>query len=180
MGCSTKGKIKGYVSAEEILNFIRQKYDSNAFSDVSRHIEMPLTEVTWKYELNAHSVSNDHYYTEYGNIIFNYNNERRQLFYFYSNINSFENLSYYSDLDLADMVMAETVSLSLGDYGSSRDIMKELVAQFGGGWVDYNDCDSEPFYPIELNEDKSIKPVIIITKKELYEKFGGVVIIKED
>ena len=78
------------------------------------------------------------------------------------------------------MVKAETTSLSLGCWGSSVEIITELVAQFGGGWVDNNDCDSEEYYPVELNVDGSIKPVIVITRQELYDKFGGIVIIKED
>lgn len=35
MGVDTKGYIKGYVSADEIVNFIRQKYDKNAENHVT-------------------------------------------------------------------------------------------------------------------------------------------------
>ena len=180
MGCDTNGKIKGYVSAEEILNFIRQKYDPNAKSYVTRDRTYPINEVTWKYKFNEHSKDNDYWYTEDGYITFTYKDEQRQLFYVYSNINSFENEDYYENLGLLDMVKAETTSLSLGCWGSSVEIITELVAQFGGGWVDNNDCDSEEYYPVELNVDDSIKPVIVITRQELYDKFGGIVIIKED
>ena len=85
MGCDTKGKIKGYVSAEEILNFIRQKYDPKAKSHVTRNQTSPIDEVTWKYKFNEHSKDNDYWYTEEGFITFTYKDEQRQLFYIYSN-----------------------------------------------------------------------------------------------
>ena len=58
------------------------------------------------------------------------------------------------------------------------EIIKEIVAHFGGGWIDENDCDDEDYYPIELNVDGSIKQVQYITMEDVYEKFGSVVIIK--
>lgn len=180
MGCDTKGKIKGYVKAEEILNFIQQKYDPNAKSYVTRHQIAPINEISWKYKFNKHSDDKDHWYDEAGYINFTYKDEQRQLFYFYSNINSFENIDYYKDLGLLDMVKAETTSLNLGYWGSSVEIITELVSQFGGGWVDNNDCDSEEFYPIEFNQDGSIKPVIYVTMQDIYDKFGGIVIIKDN
>lgn len=76
------------------------------------------------------------------------------------------------------MVEMETTYLSLGCWGNSVDIMKELVAHFGGGWIDENDCDDKEYYPVELNVDKSIKPVQYVTMNDIYEKFGNVVIIE--
>lgn len=55
--------------------------------------------------------------------------------------------------------------------------MKEIVAHFGGGWVDENDCDDKEYYPIETNPDRSIRPVQYVTMEEIYEKFGSVVVI---
>ena len=78
------------------------------------------------------------------------------------------------------MVLHETTTISLGRDKNSVDIIKTLVAQFGGGWIDENDCDDNDFYPIEMDADGNIKPVIYVTMEEIYEKFGGVVIIKEN
>ena len=77
------------------------------------------------------------------------------------------------------MVEAETTYLSLGFWGNSVEIMKEIIAHFGGGWIDENDCDDKTYYPIMINEDGSIKPVQYITMNDIYEKFGSVVIITE-
>ena len=75
------------------------------------------------------------------------------------------------------MVESETTYLSLGYWGSSIEIIKEIVAHFGGGWIDENDCDDKEYYPIELDVDGNIKPVQYVTMNDIYEKFGSVVVI---
>ena len=77
------------------------------------------------------------------------------------------------------MVRAETTSLSLGKWNSSVEIIKDIVTHFGGGWIDEDDCDSEDYYPIESNPDGSIKPVIKVTMQDIYDKFGGIVVITD-
>lgn len=178
MGVDTLGKIKGFVRHEEILNFIRQKWDKNARDGVEKRIDCPISECNWKHKINEHNEDNENWYTTYGFISFKYNKEDRMLFYSYSNINSYDNLEYYSKNNLQDMVESETTYISLGYWGSSVEIIKEIVAHFGGGWIDENDCDDKEYYPIELKEDGSIKPVKYVTMEEIYEKFGGIVIIK--
>lgn len=177
MGCDTHGKIKGYVRHEEIFNFIRQKYDKDATCEVRKKTYCPISECNWKYRVNEHSEDNKNWYSLCGSICFKYKGEERRLFYVYDNLNSFENLEYYSEHGLEDLVKAETTYISLGYWGNSVEIIKEIVAQFGGGWVDENDCDDEVYYPIENNVDGNIKPVIYVTMEDIYEKFGGVVII---
>lgn len=68
---------------------------------------------------------------------------------------------------------------TLGYWGNSIEIIKEIVAHFGGGWVDENDCDDKEYYPIEVNTDGSVKPIKYVTMKDIYEKFGSVVVITE-
>lgn len=177
MGVDTRGKIKGFVRHEEILNFIRQKWDKDAKDDIKKHITCPMSECNWKYEINEHSEDNENWYAIYGYIYFKYNSERRILFYSYDNINSYENIDFYSEHGLRDMVEMETTYISLGCWGSSIEIIKELIAHFGGGWIDENDCDDKVYYPIELNVDGSINPVQYVTMEDIYEKFGGTVII---
>lgn len=177
MGCDTHGKIKGYVRHEEIFNFIRQKYDENAAMSIKKKIVYSLSGCKGEYRLNAHSEDHANWYDICGRIDFRYKEEDRSLFYSYSNVNFFENLEYYSEYRLEDMVKSETTYLSLGYWGSSVEIIKEIVAQFGGGWIDKNDCDDQPYEPVEVNSDSSIKPVIHVTMEDIYKQFGGVVII---
>lgn len=172
MGVDTKGRLIGRVKPEEVLNFIKQKYDANAMSDVKRRYDD--YEFTWKHE----KYGDEKPYTESGSIYFKDGDNNRKLFYYYTNVNSFENLELYSELGLEDMVKSETTQLILGYWGNSANIMTDLATEFGG-WIDENDCDDESYYPIIKNSEGSIRPVIYVTMDEIYEKFGGVVVIKK-
>lgn len=149
MGCDTCGKIKGYVKHEDIFEFIKNNYDKDATHRVIRQIICHLSECDWKYKLNEHSDDNENWYDIYGSINFKYNEEERMLFYCYSNINSYENLKYYSECGLEDMVKTETTHIGLGCWGSSVKIIKEIVENFGGGWLDENDCDDKEYYLVK-------------------------------
>ena len=177
MSVDTHGKIKGFVRHEEIFNFIRQKWNKDARDDVKKRITCHISECDWKYKINENSEDNENWYSIHGFIDFKYNDEDRMLFYNYSNLNSYENLEFYSKYNLRDMVETETTYLSLGCWGSSVEIIKEIVAHFGGGWIDENDCDDKEYYPIELDVDENIKPVQYVTMNDIYEKFGSVVVI---
>ena len=159
MGVDTHGKIKGHIKYEEIFNFIRQKYDKNALCNIKKSINSPLEGCDWRYKINEHSEDNENWYMISGRIDFNYHGEERSLFYVYDNLNSYENINFYSE------------------HGLSVEIVKEIVAHFGGGWVDENDCDDKEYYPVELNTDGNIKPVQYVTMADIYEKFGSVVVI---
>lgn len=149
MGVDTHGKIKGFISHEDITNFIRQNWDKNVYDGVTKELYDSLSKLKYPYKINEHSEDSSNWYTICGFIRFNYRDEDRMLFYHYSNVNSFENLDYYSEYGLKDMVESKTTYLSLGYWGSSVEIIKEIVSHFGGGWIDENDCDSEPYYPVE-------------------------------
>ncbi len=180
MGVDTYGKIKGYAKPEGIFNFIKQKYDKNAKYNIKRQIVVPIEKVTWEHTFNEHSEDNKNWYDIRGAISFNYKNEARMLSYYYANVNHLENLNYYSELGLEDMVRAETTHIGLGKWGHSVEIVKEIVAHFGGGWIDEDDCDDVPYYPINANEDKSVVPIRYVTMDEIREKFGeNIVIIGE-
>jgi len=169
MGVETKGLLKGKVDHEEVLNFIKQKYDTNAKSYVELTNYGSDSEYDWIKERYDDSGK---WLCWNGFISFCDGEMYRSLFYCYTNHNSHHNLDYYDEFGLADMVKSETTYLS----NSSVEIMKEIVAHFGG-WIDENDCDYEPYYPVFKNADGTIKPVIRVTMEEIYEKFGGVVII---
>ena len=173
MGIETNGRLIGNVSPEKVLNFIRQKYDGNAKSNVKidNYGEIKKDWIKVRYD------SDDIYRITNGFIDFTYNGENRRLYYYKPNINSYENLEVYSKYGLEDMVKSETTLISLSCWGSSVEIIKDIVTHFGG-WIDENDCDNEEYYPIVKNSNGDIMPVIYVTKEELYEKFGGIVVVK--
>ena len=173
MGVDTKGKLKGYVSPQEVLNFIKQTIDSNAKS----HVELKdygIAEYDWIKE--RYDNTNKWLITS-GFINFtSKQGEQRSLFYCYNNVNSYENLEYYSEYGLENMVKSETTDIMLGCYGDSVEVIKSIVTEFGG-WIDENDCDDKEYYPIEKDSNGNIKQVFHISMEDIYEKFGGVVII---
>lgn len=179
MGCDTCGRIKGHIRPENIVNFIQQKWDLNAKNGVSKHIYKPISMCNWNFTINDNCDDRYNWYADYGFISFNYNGEERALFYNYENINSYENLEHYTEYRLANMVRSETTFISLGYYGASVEIIKEIVAHFGGGWVDDNDCDDDPYYPVNQSVDGKIEPVRYVTMEEIRKVFGNNVVIKE-
>lgn len=174
MGVDTHGKLKGRVLAEDILNYIQQKYDPKATMEISKS----------NYGTNERDYIKQRYDNSgctlgwSGFIDFFDGKDNRQLFYSYDNTNSYENLDYYANYNLDGMVKSETTYISLGYWNNSVEIIKAIVTEFGG-WIDENDCDNEPYYPIIKNPDGTIKPVIRVTMQDIYEKFGGTVIITD-
>ena len=173
MGVNTKGLLKGRVLPEDVLNFIRQTFDPNATS----HVKLVNYGSDSGYEwIRERYDDSGEWKTWSGFIYFHDGVKDRGVFYCYTNHNSWENLKYYSDFYLEDMVKTETTYLSLNKDDSSVDDIKKIVAHFGG-WVDEDDCDDEPYYPLLKNKDGTIKPAIHVTMNDIYEKFGATVII---
>ena len=63
MSVDTHGKIKGFVRHEEILNFIRQKWDKDARDGVKKDVTCPISKCDWKYKINEHSEDNENWYS---------------------------------------------------------------------------------------------------------------------
>lgn len=174
MGVEVQGKLKGYIPPQEVLNFIQQTIDSNAKSCVEVE-DYGIAEYDW---IKERYDNTDKWLITSGFIYFtSKQGEQRSLFYFYNNVNSYENLEYYSKYNLEDMVKSETTDIIMLDWhGESVEIIKSIVTEFGG-WIDENDCDDEKYYPIEKDSNGNIKQVFHVSMEEVYEKFGGVVII---
>jgi hypothetical protein len=175
MSVDTKGRLKGFITHEEVLNFIKHKYDKNAVSYVKLDNYGSDKDKEWIQERYDDS---GNWLTWSGFINLKDGEENRNLFYCYTNHNSYENLDFYSEYGLDDMVKAQTTYISLGYHGNSVNIIKSIVTEFGG-WIDESDCDDEEYYPIVKNPDGTIKPVFKVTMNDIYEKFGGVVIITD-
>jgi hypothetical protein len=150
MGVDTKGRIKGRISPKEIVRVIKEKFGVDAVSDVKPHDYGKLDDLDFTFE---HYGNNGNWIIDHGFICFEINGDRRMLFYHYSNINIYENLTYYKKefperVDLEEMVKSETTNISLGCWKNSVEIIEAIVSAFGG-WVDDNDCDDVPYRRIE-------------------------------
>ena len=72
------------------------------------------------------------------------------------------------------MVGVETTYVGMPASNKSVEIIKSIIANFGGGWIDENDWDDDYYYVDGNGNDKPVKHV---TLEEVYEKFGEIVII---
>lgn len=174
MGTDCRAYLKGHVTQEEILNFIRQRFYINATMDINKVVYGKVDnydDIQAMYD-NSNIVTSEQGFIDFIDV----NGDVRKLFYLYNNHNYYENKEYYKERNLIDMVTSEKTYLSLGYWGNAVEIMKQLVTEFGG-WIDENDCDDITFYPIKKQSDTSIKPVIKVTMEDIYNKFGGIVVI---
>jgi len=161
MSVEVKVRLRGYVKAEEILNYLVQKIDPKATMS-------PISKCEKTKE-------NCDLYSEF--TIFTFMTDKNvSMSYYYTNDND-ENYEYWVEKGLKDMVDTANTRLSMYCNNYNINLMKNLVAEFGG-WIDEKDSDDEYFYPVEKNSDGSIKPIFYVTMEDIYEKFGGIVIIK--
>ena len=106
------------------------------------------------------------YLQQTGLINFKYMDKNKSMFVIAGNINEHK-----------DIITGERYTwLDLGKEEYSVEIMKAIINQFGG-WVDEVDCDEEDYYHIPANPDKEVPPIIRVTMQDIYDKFGGIVVI---
>jgi len=150
MSENTHGKIIGYISADKLIEFIKNTWDENVSNNITRSNYHPVSECNWDCKVNEHSDDPDNWYSIDGYINFKYHNENRSLFYMYDSLTHLEDLEEYKELGLEELITTETTHLSLGHWGSSVDILKSIIQYFGGGWIDANDCDDIPYYKVNV------------------------------
>lgn len=145
MGCTTNTRLIGHIYPEEILEFVKKNFDSNAKMKIDGYEYELIKNLDWVKEVYDNSGI---WKNVTGIISFDYKNEGRSIFYAYNNINSYENLDFYAEKNLSEMVKSETTFISLGYWGTSIEIIKSITSYFGG-WFDKNDCDDEDPYWIK-------------------------------
>lgn len=178
MGVDIKANIRGYVKHTDIINFIRQRYKTDVNTDVTSRNYGKLESLTFPFTTHPKHEQDTEWTITGGSIWFNYKGQVINIFYFYSNINTFENRDYYEKHNLLNMVNSETTHLSMCIVGDIT-IIEDIIRHFSGGWLDRNDCDDIPYEPIPADNCEDIKPIRTVTLQEVYEKFGEVVIIED-
>lgn len=173
MGVDTKGKLKGKVEFEQILQFVIDNFDKNAtlFSKINKcGLKTEYSFIKESYDENIY------YQVKVGHIDFKYKNRNTSIFLYYSNINNYENLEYHKRNGNEDMVKSETTFISLGCDDIAQEIIFKIVSHFGG-WYDENDCDEFDYVYLDKGFHGVIKPIKRVTMKDIYERFGEIVII---
>lgn len=178
MGVDTCGRLLGHVRKEEVINYIYHNWDKDVSNMVNYDDYNHWKERNYDW---IKEIYDDNIYSEHGFISFKYKDEQRSLFYCYNSYSAYENLEFYKKHGLENMVKSETTFISLGKWGNSIEIIKELVSYFGG-YIDEDDCDDKEYYYIPSTQPdrrKEFPPVIYLTQEELNEHFGGIVVIKD-
>ncbi len=173
MGVDTKGLLRGRVLPEDVLNYIRQTFDPNAILDVKLNNYGDDSGYEWIRERYDDS---GEWKTWSGFIHFHDGVKDRECFIIIQTIIHGKTLSI-----IRALIWKIWLKLKLHIYHSIKMIarlmiLKKIVEHFGG-WVDEDDCDDEPYYPLLKNKDGTIKPAIHVTMNDIYEKFGATVII---
>ena len=153
MGIDTIAKIRGRVTPKQIVDTIKELFDVDVKNEVVRHKYEKLNDLDFPFRNYG---DEDYWFSDFGSIVFTYNGENRMLFYSYDNINVYENIKYYKEkcpdrTDIHKMIKSEKTHLSLGNWGSSVEILENIVKKFGG-WIDDNDCDDIPYRYIEKED----------------------------
>lgn len=166
MSVEVKVRLKGYVSPEEIINFLRKKYDlalekSTVRKETFRWPEEWQSGMIIMKDLRLDADPTGNY---------------RNIFYFFTDKEEKDDKEFWIDNGLSEMVEKPTTRLSMSHNDESVEIMKTIAAHFGG-WIDESDCDDESFYPVVKDENGEILPVMHVTMEDVYKKFGAVVII---
>ena len=147
----TIGNLNGFVSHEDILNYIKKKYDPMATVNVDKTIVANLSDFKEEYQINPHSETDQYYYIVDGYISFNYRNLNRTLMYSYKNINWTEKLEYYKSLGLEDFVRAEKTYIDLIFDNDSVKIITNILHNFTGGWINEKENDDKSYYFVDRN-----------------------------
>ena len=150
MGVDVHAKLRGHVSPREIGDYIKERYNVNIYSTVQTENRGKIDKVvTWPHKAKRGETN---WKIQSGFIDFTVNltgeDEQRNLFYMYDNVKTEEDINWYKEHgmpELVKMAETETTYLSLGLWGSAVEIMLDIVQHFGG-WIDENDCDDIPYY----------------------------------
>lgn len=174
MSVSMKIRLDGHITPEVLLNWLYKNAKSACMADTSK-INMRLE--PYVDTKTCYNDDGSDLYMETTTFYYTLPEQfSTRLFMQYFNYNNYENLDYYYELGLEDMVRAETTTLIVSrPTDMDKEIGIKLVSDFGG-WIDYNDCDNEPYVRVDKNTDFNPN-VRHVTLEEVYEKFGEVVII---
>lgn len=150
MGISTNVILKGHITPDQIAKYIKE----NIYKDVTIDDKCYVPEcMPYMNHLVREFYDDSNMPTMWAGYIHfvSEKNNPRDLFYFYANYNSYENLEFYSKYNLEDSVKCEKTVLRLSYDEEAIEIMKGIVSEFGG-WIDENDHDNELYYFVNKGE----------------------------
>lgn len=143
MGVDVVLRLKGHITVNQIVKYISENY--NFIKDGTKTYTYGNLDTYGDFVKEHYGDSNKWInvsgFIDFYNII----GTKFNLFYNYSNMNAYENLEYYSEKGVEEMIKSETTYLSLPKYEDTVEILKGIAQEFGG-WLDEDDYDDIPPY----------------------------------
>ena len=131
MSVDTKARLRGNVSPDDIINFVKEKFGWRVRTGLTTsNYEIPDSGV---YENYTNSPTWDTLSGFIDLIVDDTGEKNRSIFYCKSNLNFHENYDYYSENnpELIEMVCAETTYISLGHNEQAIEIIGAIVPSSG-------------------------------------------------
>lgn len=125
MSVNARGKIKGEVKFEKILEYIRENFDKKSSGKLT---------VTTMYSNDGSS------YESYGIVGYIFKGESRTLYY------SYDNAGYLPDSEEEEE--KEVTNLTMKYDKDNVESITRILMHFGGGWLDEDDSDDEDYRPV--------------------------------
>lgn len=151
MGVDTRCKLRGKITPEQIVSFLKTKYTDVVSETYTTYTDIPKDCACIDLDDVGRWTITD------GVITFNdINGDRKMLHYVYDNLKFFDYLATCIKNEEPDeiilMYASKTTYLSIRCWGNSVEILKGICEEFGG-WLDENDCDDNDYYRIDKKEE---------------------------
>lgn len=124
--------LNGYVSSDEIFDFISKNYDENVVSNITinKNGLIKLNEY-----IQFHYGKTPYHITEAGYIYFTYKDNGVHISYIYTNGKIEDNEDYCIENDIQKLITFETTLISVEYSEDSISIMNDIIKNYGG-WID--------------------------------------------
>lgn len=149
---SVKGWIKGFVDHDEISQWLMKKFSTQITVGIYKIPHMKIEDVWKEYKINPGSEDSENWYNLAGYLNFTVGEVDKALFYSYSNLCCFDDLAEYTKYGLNELATSETTSVSLKRTSENVALIREIVASFGGGWIDEWEDEEGHCYVVEAKE----------------------------
>lgn len=142
MSIDVVGRLRGKIPLEEVLKYVQERYDKNAYIYGKRHYRPSFIATN---DVKAFFGKDGVCTITSASIMFAYKGAGHYIRYYYMDANTWEELDKYGALGLEDMVKSEKTEISSKADNSMKDIIKSIVEHFGG-WFQENDYDGIPVF----------------------------------
>lgn len=170
MSVNSVAKLKGNISEIEIIKFLKKRFDCEIINDVETSVHDSDYYKHFEDSIKEFYDADKKYIQRNGFIHLKFqSNIHHTLFYSYNSVNFYDNLEYFSEKGLEDMVKSETTFLSTDCSEQGIEIIKTITKHFGG-WYCKNDCDDDYQSVVSTKDCGDVTRIDIMTDIETLGK----------